>query len=163
MVQRSANFSSAGDDSLGSVASDEPITATTPGIRDLVRFARGQFELSEAVDDKGTTLRKSLQAVAALSERAREALAAAPPCPPGLEYLWEWYAEIRDRVAPSMGVALIPFDDFAAWERFTGNALESYEFIALDAIDREYLAHSRGNGDRVIVDGQQSASRHQRD
>ncbi len=80
-------------------------------------------------------------------------LASIPACPPGLNYLWDIYTQIRQRVAPSMGVGLIPFADFDAWQRFTGRTLADYEFVALDAIDRQYvLAKCDDVESRVIRD-----------
>jgi hypothetical protein len=76
-----------------------------------------------------------------------------PRCPRGLEHFWDWYTQIRQRVAGGMGVGLIPFGDFVHWENFTGHTLEPWEFVVLDAIDRQFVLHKCGDKEsRVIRD-----------
>lgn len=136
------------------VGAQREISNKSPGVIALGIFCRAQFELDAAIDEKGTTLRRSLQSLAAKSERARNLLAMVPSLSPDVFYLYEWYCEIRDRAAPQVSTGRLTYNDFDAWQRFKNKRVEPWEFSALCAIDESFLDVRYGRGKKVIDDGQ---------
>lgn len=59
---------------------------------------------------------------------AKQALPDAPEFPDALDYLWRWFVEILDGVAPNgMTAPAIGWRDLAAWCELTGERLEAWE------------------------------------
>lgn len=103
-------------------------------------FARHQFELSQPQED-GTPLLAHLQAAWRATGKAPAMLTEAPPLPEGLESLWRAFLELHDsRGSTGWGAARITFVDIDAWQRVTGERIDTRELNLIRKADNLWLA-----------------------
>ncbi len=64
----------------------------------------------------------------------------APPCPPEVEHLWEWFAELSSgRSSNGFGANPLGWADIEAWARLTDRAPSVWEVGLLKRLDGVYL------------------------
>lgn len=64
----------------------------------------------------------------------------APPCPPELEHVWEWFDSLNTgRGSNGFGPSPLSFGEIAAWSALTGNDPTPWEVDLLKALDLTYL------------------------
>lgn len=71
--------------------------------------------------DKRITVRAQLEAIAEKTGK-RPGRLDGPPCPPELEYLWEWYCSARP---------IESLSDLKAWADLYGHTLKPHEIMLL--------------------------------
>ena len=87
-------------------------------------------------DESGTPARAHLVAAAARGSEHAIRMLEGPALPTALEYLWEWYQELRRGLGAGLeGIAPLSWVTLDAWARRTGRDPEPHEADALFSLD----------------------------
>jgi hypothetical protein len=91
------------------------------------------------VETDGATLRKHLESVEAQTGK-RPAQLDGPEFPTGVEYLWEWYWQLRRHNGGNgFGPGPISWSEIDAWARRTGADPAPWELEVISELDAAYL------------------------
>lgn len=96
-------------------------------------FARFEFRMAKPGKD-GVPFGEKMRALGA------SVLDQAPPCPPALAHVWEWFQSLNTgRTGSGFGMNPLTFSEISAWCALTGNTLTPWEVDLLKTLDVLYL------------------------
>jgi hypothetical protein len=111
-------------------------------IAELVEHVRGEFYLGTRQKD-GSTLRDNLLSVQKQTGIRPKELDV-PDCPPGLEYVRDWFYELHGERGVGSGMSDAPVaitsEKLAAWTGLRGIRLLGVELEILGRLDRLFLS-----------------------
>jgi hypothetical protein len=106
-----------------------------------VAFARQTLEYETPTSD-GSSTGAHLRQAAKRSKKLKQEIAAPSenPCPPALQYLWEFFLELNSSRA-STGFSALPltYQEIEAWGRLTSISLNLYEVKVLRRLDQTWF------------------------
>lgn len=92
-------------------------------------------------DKQGATRRQHLESAAKQGNPAAIAeLAAVPPLPLRVGYLWGWWCELAAGRQSGMGLNGLAWSEIRAWQQLTGRAIALWELEVIRSIDALFLA-----------------------
>ena len=96
--------------------------------------ARADFELSRTPTGSRTTKREQLNQVWKTTGQIPEELAAVPPFPGPVAYLWQWWMDLQ-----TSQDHIVTFQEILAWRELTGRAPTPEEVYFIRDLSRLFI------------------------